>query len=190
MPLRPDTLGMTVMLALLAALGPLSTDMYLPSLPAIARELGASTAKTQLTLSAFLFGFAVGQLVYGPVSDKVGRRPVLLAGLAIFLVASIGCTLAPTIETLIGARFLQAVGAAGPIVLARAMVRDLYEGPRAGRELSRMAAILGGILQALWGWRSTFAVTAVCGVGLVAAVLALVPETIPQRAPGPVSIGA
>src|SRR5437763_5661051 len=92
MRLRPDTLAMTVMLALLTALGPLSTDMYLPSLPAIARDLGATTAQTQLTLSAFLFGFAVGQFVYGPISDKVGRRPVLLAGLGLFLLASVGCT--------------------------------------------------------------------------------------------------
>src|SRR5918995_4150489 len=200
MPLRPDTLGMTVMLALLAALGPLSTDMYLPSLPAIARELGASTAKTQLTLSAFLFGFAVGQLVYGPVSDKVGRRPVLLAGLAIFLVASIGCTLAPTIETLIAGRFLQAIGAAGPIVLARAMVRDLYEGPRAGRELSRMGAImglvpafapiLGGVLQGLFGWRANFAATVLCGIRLGAAALVAVPETLRARPPGPLSFTA
>src|SRR3954454_21214944 len=119
MRFRPDTLAMTIMLALLTALGPLSTDMYLPSLPAIARELKATTAQAQLTLSAFLIGFAVGQFVYGPVSDKVGRKPVLLAGLFIFIAASLGCTLAPTIDTLVGARFLQAIGASAPIVLAR-----------------------------------------------------------------------
>jgi DHA1 family bicyclomycin/chloramphenicol resistance-like MFS transporter len=200
MPLKPDTLGMTVMLALLAALGPLSTDMYLPSLPAIARELNATTAETQLTLSAFLFGFAVGQFVYGPISDKVGRRPVLLAGLAIFLAASAACTFAPTIGTLIAGRFLQATGAAGPIVLARAMVRDLYEGPRAGRELSRMGAImgvvpalapiLGGVLQGLFGWRANFAATVLCGIGLGAAAFLAVPETLPSRTPGPLSFGA
>src|SRR3712207_3074227 len=125
--LKPETLAMTVVLALLTALGPLSTDMYLPSLPGIAADLGATTAQTQLTLSAFLIGFAVGQFVYGPVSDKVGRKPVLLAGLAIFIAAGLACTLAPTIDTLIGARFLQALGASAPIVLARAIVRDLYE---------------------------------------------------------------
>ncbi|MFL5156950.1 MAG: MFS transporter, partial [Microvirga sp.] len=136
MRLRPDTLAMTVMLALLTALGPLSTVMYLPSLPAIARDLKATTAQTQLTLSAFLLGFAVGQFVYGPISDKVGRRPVLLAGLALFLLASVACTVAASVEMLTAARFVQALGASGPIVLARAMVRDLYEGPRAGKELS------------------------------------------------------
>ena len=78
--LKPDTLALTAVLALLTALGPLSTDMYLPSLPTIARDFGATTAETQLTLSAFLIGFAVGQFVYGPVSDKVGRRPVYFLG--------------------------------------------------------------------------------------------------------------
>src|SRR3954463_12815129 len=125
MRLRPDTLAMTVMLALLTALGPLSTDMYLPSLPAIARDLKATTAQTQLTLSAFLLGFAVGQFAYGPVSDKLGRRPGPLAGLGLFVLASVVCTFAADIEMLTAARFLQALGASGPIVLARAMVRDL-----------------------------------------------------------------
>jgi MFS transporter, DHA1 family, multidrug resistance protein len=200
MRLKPDTLGMTVMLALLAALGPLSTDMYLPSLPAIARDLDATTAQTQLTLSAFLLGFALGQLVYGPASDRVGRRPVLLVGLAIFLAASAACAAATSIELLTAARFVQAVGAAGPIVLARAMVRDLYEGPRAGRELSRMAAImglvpalapiLGGILQGLFGWRANFAATVLFGFGLGAAAVVAIPETIPARMPGPLSFSA
>lgn len=200
MPLKPDTLAMTVMLALLAALGPLSTDMYLPSLPAIARELRATTAGTQLTLSAFLIGFAVGQFVYGPVSDKVGRRPVLIAGLGIFVLASLACALAPTIDLLVMARFCQALGAAGPIVLARAMVRDLYEGSRAGRELSRMGAImglvpalapmLGGVLQGAFGWRANFAAAVLFGLGLAAAVLSVMPETLPTRPPGPISFAA
>src|SRR4051795_6396030 len=101
MPLKPDTLAMTVILALLTALGPLSTDMYLPSLPTIARDLGASTAQTQLTLSAFLLGFAVGQFVYGPVSDKLGRRPLLLFGLGLCVRASLACAAAGSIETLV-----------------------------------------------------------------------------------------
>src|ERR687889_2560075 len=171
--LKPNTLAMTAVLALLTGLGPLSTDMYLPSLPAIARDLHASAAQTQLTLSAFLFGFAAGQLFYGPIADKIGRRPVLLFGLGLFLTATLACTAAPGIATLTIARFCQALGASGPIVLARAMVRDLYEGPRAGRELSRMGAImglvpafapiLGGVLQGLFGWRANFAATVLCG---------------------------
>jgi MFS transporter, DHA1 family, multidrug resistance protein len=197
MHLKPDTLALTALLALLTALGPLSTDMYLPSLPAIGRDLGASTAGVQLTLSAFLLGFAVGQFVYGPVSDRVGRRPVLMFGLALFIAASVACTFAPSIETLVGARFLQALGASGPIVLGRAIVRDLYEGPRAGRELSRMgtimgivpavAPILGGVLHEAFGWRSTFAATILFGLALAATVAAVLPETIRVRSAEPLS---
>src|SRR3712207_1478784 len=189
--LKPETLAMTVVLALLTALGPLSTDMYLPSLPAIAADLGATTAGTQLTLSAFLLGFAVGQFVYGPVSDRVGRRPVLLFGLGLFALASLACTAAPSIEALVAARFVQALGASGPIVLGRAIVRDLYEGPRAGRELSRMstimglvpavAPVLGGLLHEALGWRSNFAACILFGVVLAAVVIARLPETIPAR---------
>ncbi|HYY83872.1 MAG TPA: multidrug effflux MFS transporter, partial [Beijerinckiaceae bacterium] len=198
MQLKPDTLAMTAVLAFLTALGPLSTDMYLPSLPAIARDLGATAAQTQLTLSAFLFGFAVGQLFYGPIADKIGRRPVLLFGLGLFLAATLACTLAPGIGTLTGARFCQALGASGPIVLGRAMVRDLYEGPRAGRELSRMGSIMGvvpaiapvfgGVLQDLFGWRSTFATTLIVGAALAATVAALLPETLRARSTAPLSL--
>jgi DHA1 family bicyclomycin/chloramphenicol resistance-like MFS transporter len=198
MRLKPDTLAMTVCLALLTALGPLSTDMYLPSLPAIARELEATTAQTQATLSVFLVGFAVGQFVYGPVSDRVGRKPMMLAGLALFLVASVVCTVAPTIETLTAARFVQALGASGPIVLGRAVVRDLYEGARAGRELSRMgfvmgvvpaaAPVLGGLVGEWGGWRATFAVTTLLGLALVGVVLGLLPETLRARSTAPLSI--
>ncbi len=197
MRLKADTLAMTACLALLTALGPLSTDMYLPSLPAIARDLAAGPAGAQLTLSAFLGGFAVGQLVYGPVADKVGRRPVLLTGLALFVLASVACTLAPTIEALVGARFVQALGASGPIVLARAMVRDLYDGPRAGRELSRMgtimgvvpalAPVLGGVLHEALGWRANFAATVAFGAAMMAFCAWAMPETIRVRNPAPIS---
>ena len=197
MHLKPDTLALTALLALLTALGPLSTDMYLPSLPAIGRDLGASTAGVQLTLSAFLLGFAVGQFVYGPVSDRVGRRPVLMFGLALFIAASVACTFAPSIETLVGARFLQALGASGPIVLGRAIVRDLYDGPRAGRELSRMgtimgvvpalAPILGGLIAQFSHWRMTFAVMILCGAGLAATVLLRLPESIRRKSEMPIS---
>lgn len=196
--LKPDTLALTIVLALLTALGPLATDMYLPSLPAIAQGFGASMGEAQMTLSAFLFGFAAGQVFYGPVSDRVGRKPVLLFGLVLFILASLICALSPNIETLIGARFLQALGASGPIVLARAIVRDYYEGPRAGRELSRMgsimgvvpaiAPILGGVIARFSGWRVTFAVMILCGVALAAAVLLRLPESLRQKSETPVSI--
>jgi DHA1 family bicyclomycin/chloramphenicol resistance-like MFS transporter len=195
--LKPDTLALTVVLAMLTALGPLSTDMYLPSLPAIAAGLGASTGQAQMTLSAFLLGFAAGQFFYGPISDRVGRRPVLLFGLGLFTLASLICALSPNIETLIAARFLQALGASGPIVLGRAIVRDFYEGARAGRELSRMgtimgvvpalAPILGGLIAQFSHWRMTFGVMILCGAGLAATVLLRLPESIRRRSEQPVS---
>ena len=198
--LKPDTLALTIVLALLTALGPLSTDMYLPSLPAIAAGLQASTGQTQMTLSAFLLGFALGQFFYGPISDRVGRKPVLLFGLGLFSVASLVCALAPNIEILIAARFLQALGASGPIVLGRAIVRDFYEGPRAGRELSRMgtimgivpavAPVLGGLIAQFYDWRVTFGVMLVCGVALAAIVLLRLPESLRAKSETPISFAA
>jgi len=198
--LKPDTLALTVVLALLTALGPLSTDMYLPSLPAIAASFGASTGQAQLTLSAFLFGFAAGQFFYGPISDRVGRKPVLLFGLGLYVMATLVCALAPNIETLIGARFLQALGASGPIVLGRAIVRDFYEGARAGRELSRMgtimgvvpaiAPVLGGLIAQFYQWRATFGVMILCGLALAVTVLLRLPESIRKKSETPISFGS
>jgi MFS transporter, DHA1 family, multidrug resistance protein len=186
--LRPNTLGLTALLGLLTAFGPVATDMYIPSLPDIGRLLGASPSAVQLTLSAYLMGIAVGQLIYGPLSDRCGRKPVLLAALLLFCVASALCAVAPDIDTLIAARALQALGGAGAIVLPRAIVRDLYAGERAGRELSHIGAVmslapmlapvLGGILQLVFGWRANF--LAILGVGTIAALIAwrALPETL------------
>lgn len=191
--LRPETFALTLTLAVCTALGPLATDMYLPSLPAIAANFDAPLARVQLTLSTFLLGFAAGQIVYGPVSDRKGRRPTLLVGIGIFIVASILCALAPNVEFLVVARFLQAFGAAGPIVLARTVVRDLYEGTRAARELSRMsmimgvvpaiAPILGGVLHDVLGWRSVFWTCTGLAVVLGLVVAAALPETVRVRLP-------
>jgi DHA1 family bicyclomycin/chloramphenicol resistance-like MFS transporter len=196
--LRPDTLAMTAVLALMTALGPLATDMYLPSLPAIGAEFAATPAEVQATLSIFLLGFAAGQIVYGPFSDKYGRRPLLLAGLALFLVGSLGCALATGIEALYLARFVQAFGASGPIVLARAVVRDLYEGPRAARELSRMgtimglvpaaAPVVGGLLHRMFGWQASFYACALAGVLGTTVVARLLPETVSSPNPARISL--
>jgi len=198
MHLRPDTLALTALLAFLTALGPLSTDMYLPSLPAIAAALGSDSAGAQMTLSAFLFGFAGGQIFYGPLSDRLGRKPVLLGGMALFITASLACAFAPDMTWLVAGRFFQALGASGPIVLDRAIVRDLYEGPRAGRELSRMgtvmgvvpalAPLLGGVLETAFGWRSSFFATAFFGVALGTIVILMLPETLRERSPHAVSL--
>jgi len=186
--LRPGTFALTALLSALTAIGPLSTDMYLPSLPSIAHQLHGSTAQAQLTISSYLVGFALGQLIYGPISDRRGRKPVLLAALGVYCVASFISTLAISIDMLIAARLLQALGGCGGIVLARAIVRDLYSGARAGRELSLMsmvmalapaiAPLIGGALQTAFGWRANFLALVVCGVVIAATVWRLLPETL------------
>lgn len=196
--LKPDTFALTVLLAALTALAPLSTDLYLPALPDIGRAFGVSPAQVQLTLSAYLAGFAIGQIAYGPISDWYGRKSGLLVALACYCVGSLICLVAPSIEILIGARVLQAFGGAGAIVLARAVVRDLYSGVRAGRELSLMglvmafgpvsAPLIGGILHTLFGWRASFAFLLLFGLGLMATVLRKMPETLGERPTDPASI--
>lgn len=197
MRLRPDTLALTAVLGLMTALGPLSTDMYLPSLPAIAAEFGASTSHVQLTLSTYLVAFAMGQIIYGPLSDRYGRRPVLIAGFALYVAASGACAMAPSVNGLIVARAFQALGAAGPIILARTVVRDLYEGHRAAREMARMGTImgvvpaiapaLGGLLQTWFGWRSSFLASFVGAAILASSVILLLPETLRQRSEASIS---
>ena len=198
--LRTGTFALTALLAALSAIGPLTTDMYLPSLPDIARQLHASTAQVQFTISAYLIGFAVGQIFYGPVSDRHGRKPVLMAAMALYCVASLACALSTSIEMLIIARTFQALGGSGGIVLTRAIVRDIYAGARAGRELSLigsvmalapvLAPIAGGLLQTGFGWRAVF--FALVAAGLVGAgiVWLLLPETLNTRAAEPVSIAS
>lgn len=192
--LRPETFALTALLALLTALGPMSVDLYLPSLPEIERALHAPAAQVQLTISVYLVGFAVGQILYGPLSDHYGRKPVLLAALAIFGVATLICAAAPGIEALIWARLVQAIGASGAIVLARAIVRDLYAGARAARELSLMgmifglapivAPLIGAGLQTAFGWRSGFVFVFGCGLAASACAWWLLPETLRARPAG------
>ncbi len=198
--LRPGSFALTLLLSLLTGLGPLSMDMYLPSLPAIGQALQASTAQAQFTISSYLFGFAVGQIVYGPISDRFGRRPVILAALVLYAIGSVFCAITQSIETLIAVRFLQALGGAGAIVLARAVVRDIYSGVRAGRELSLMGSItafapivapaIGGVLQTAFGWRASFVLLVMFALFAAAAAARLLPETLRERTPGPFSARA
>lgn len=170
-----------LILGLLTAIGPFAIDMYLPSLPLIGQALQADTASVQLSLMAFLLPFGICQLVYGPVSDLIGRKRPLYFGLGLFILASFACALAPSIEWLIAGRFLQGVGACASMVLPRAIVRDGYTGTDAAKLMTTMmlvfsvspilAPLSGSVLLLLGEWRLVF--WAVAAIGLLAVLLAL-----------------
>jgi DHA1 family bicyclomycin/chloramphenicol resistance-like MFS transporter len=183
----PNSLSVTALLTALVALGPISTDLYLPSLPNLARYFTVGVDDIQLTLSIFLVGLATAQLAYGPLSDRFGRRPVLLVGLAIYVIATVVCMLSPSVPVLIAARFVQAVGACVGPVLGRAVVRDVYGREGAARVLAYMSAamalapaigpILGGFLEEWFGWRINFLVLVIYGSGGLAIAWRILPET-------------
>lgn len=176
-------------LAFLTAFAPMAVDMYLPALPAMGRTFSVSQEAVQWSLSAFFLGYGAGQLVWGPLGDRFGRRGPAAVGIVLFVAASIGCALAPSIEMVIACRFVQAVGACAAPVLARAMVRDIFAGDKAASVLSLMmvvmgvapmiAPLIGGQLLAFFDWRAVFWALAAFGVfGL--AILSRLPETLPQ----------
>lgn len=178
---------LAVLVVALTSLGPLSTDFYLPALPAIARALHTDSVGVQLTLSVYLLGFGAGQLLVGPLSDRFGRRPVMLWGMLVFVLSSLVCALADAITTLVAARLLQAFGACAGPVLGRAVVRDLYGPTESARVLSHvstatalaplLAPLLGGWLTAIWGWRATFVVLTLYACVLMLAVWLVLKET-------------
>jgi DHA1 family bicyclomycin/chloramphenicol resistance-like MFS transporter len=180
-----------VVLGSLTAFGPLSIDMYLPGLPAMSRSLDASASEAQLTLTACLVGLAVGQLVAGPLSDRLGRRRPLLLGVAAYSVASLVCALAPSIHVFTGVRLVQGLAGAAGIVISRAAVRDLYSGVEAARFFSILmlvnglapilAPVIGGQLLKVTSWRGVFVTLAAIGVVLLAGAFAGLPETLPPE---------
>jgi DHA1 family bicyclomycin/chloramphenicol resistance-like MFS transporter len=182
-----STTIIVVLLTALVAIGPVSTDLYLPSLPLLGQSLGASVSQTQLTLSVFIAGFAVGTLFYGPVSDRIGRRPAMLAGMVLFTASSLACAFAGSIEQLIVLRFIEALGGCAGAVLSRAVVRDLFAREDAARVMSYMAGamalapalapIIGGWVHVAFGWRGQFYGLAVLGAGLTIAAAFLLGET-------------
>ncbi len=186
MPVVPSTL-LAVLVVALTSLGPLSTDFYLPSLPAIARALATDSAGVQLTLSVYLLGFGFGQLLLGPLSDRYGRRPVMLWGMVVFALSSAACALASSLEALVAARLLQALGACAGPVLGRAVVRDVYGPQDSARVLSHvstatalaplLAPILGGWLTAAFDWRASFVVLTLYGALLMLMAWRLLQET-------------
>lgn len=190
---QPPATGLPVpvllLLGMLTAFGPMAIDMYLPSLPFMSRDLGSDTATGQLTLASFFAGLAIGQLVYGPVSDRLGRRLPLLAGIFIYTAASLGCAFASSMEMLIALRFVQALGASAAPLIARAVVADRCSGSEAARTYSLLMLIMGvapilapsigSALMALGTWRIVFWV--LTGFGALALLWSLfgLEETYP-----------
>jgi MFS transporter, DHA1 family, multidrug resistance protein len=173
-------LKMALILGLISAIGPFAIDMYLPALPDIGHSLGAEVGQVQLTLTVFFLALGSGQLLYGPVSDMVGRKPPLYFGLGLFALASIGCALTTDVQTLIALRFIQGLGAAAGMVIPRAVVRDLHTGTEAARMMSLLmlvfsvspilAPLAGSGVIALTGWRGVFwcvALAAAAGLLLI-----------------------
>lgn len=183
--------GIALLLASLSALGPFSIDTYLPSFHEIAEKLGASQLEVQQTLSAYLLAFAVMTLWHGAIADRFGRRRVILAALALFGIASAGCTVATSIEQLWFWRAMQGVTAGAGIVISRAIVRDLFDGAEAQRLMAQItmmfalapavAPLIGGWLQTCFGWRSVFAFLVLLTAGLGLACWKLLPETLPPE---------
>ncbi len=180
-------------LTLLLGLQPVTTDIYLPALPMLTRELGAPMTSAQLTMSALILAFGLAQLFWGPVADRVGRRPVLLWGLSLYTLASVGAMLAGNIDALIGWRVLQGASMAAAVVAARALVRDLYE-PHEGTRVMSLGLsglgliaisgpMVGGLVATFWGWRGALAVVALMGGITLAFVAWRLPETLRQRNP-------
>jgi DHA1 family bicyclomycin/chloramphenicol resistance-like MFS transporter len=194
------TLAITVMLASLSMISPLSIDTFLPSFPTIAEEFGITSWRVQQIITAYLLPFACFSLVHGPLSDALGRRRVVIGGLVLYTAGSLGCFLAPTFGTLLFCRVLQGLAAGiGPTV-ARAVVRDLFEGTNAQRLMSSMmlvfslapavAPIIGGWVHVSLGWRWVFGMLVVIGGVLLATCLAFLPETHPREKRTPFKVRA
>lgn len=182
-----------LILSALVGFAPMSIDMYLPALPALAQYFATDMASVEHTLASFFAGLTVGQILYGPIADKYGRKPPLYFGLTLYIAASAACALAPTIDSLIALRFLQALSGCAGMVVARAVVRDLYDRQESARVFSILlmvmgiapivAPLAGGYLLTWLGWRSIFWVLALFGTACLVAVKFGLPETIPANQP-------
>ena len=176
-----------LILGLLTAIGPLSIDMYLPAFPDIAKGLHTSVDRVMLSLSSFFIGISAGQLIYGPMLERYGRKKPLYVGLFIYMLTSVGCAMVSSVDALIAFRFLQALGGCAGMVAARAIVRDLFEAKQMAKVFSTLmlvvavspiiAPTLGGYITALFGWRWVFAVLASVNLFILAGVFFLLPES-------------
>ena len=189
----PPSFGLALLLTTLVALGPLSTDLYLPALPGMTAAFATDVARVQLTLSVFLIGYAVAQLFYGPVSDRYGRRPAMLFGLVLYLLSSVACMLASSVDALIAARFFQALGACAGPVLGRTIVRDVYGPVQAVRVLAYISGamaiapmigpFIGGWLTVWFGWRANFAALVLISAVQTVVVFRLLGESNAHKDP-------
>nr|WP_010397494.1 multidrug effflux MFS transporter [Paracoccus sp. TRP] len=196
--MRDPLFRMALILGLLSAVGPFAIDMYLPALPQVARDLGTSEAKAALTLTSYFIVFGIAQMIYGPMADAVGRKKPLVIGVAIFLVATVAASLAPTIGWLIAARALQGLGAATLMAVPRAVIRDMATGPAAAKMMAAimivisvspmLAPLTGSAVMAWGGWREIFAVLAAAALLSLALILFVLPETLPQAERRPVRL--
>lgn len=182
---------LVICLGLVAALAPLSIDMYLPSFTAIGADLGASAAQIQLTLSGYMIGFTLGQLAYGPLSDRFGRKYVLLSGITIYVAMTIACATAGDVESLTAYRFFQAIGGGAGTVLSRAIIRDRYSGVQMAKVMSLMltiilfapmiAPVIGGYVLIWFGWRAVFWTLVIFGVLAIGVVVFGIKESLPPE---------
>lgn len=187
---KNSSAGLVVILGLLAMLMPLSIDMYLPALPQIAREFGVSAGSVQMTLNLYILGFALGQLIYGPLADSFGRKPVIAVGTLIFAVAAAACALAQTIDQLIFMRLLHGLSAAAGSVVISALMRDSYSKEEFSRMMSfvmlvttiapLLAPILGGWMLLLWNWHAIFWAISLAAVVTTLLVVTQIKETLPH----------
>lgn len=185
--MKSRLLSLTVILGALTAFAPMTTDMYLPSLPTLARVFGVQLGAVQLTLAVFFFGLVCGQLVYGPLTDRYGRKRPLYIGVSLYVLVSIGCALAPNLQALIGLRFVQGFTGCVGMVVARAVVRDLFDAQESARMYSLImlvmglapivAPLAGGYLLVAFGWQSIFYALAAFGVFCLVGSVAWLPET-------------
>ncbi|UOQ60157.1 multidrug effflux MFS transporter [Leucobacter rhizosphaerae] len=192
--MRPEsprlTPGLLVVLAVIAAVGPLATDMYLPAFTDIATDLGSNPSSVQLTLTTFMLGLGIGQLFLGPLSDRWGRRGVLIIALAVFAASSIAMTFTPNVEIFIALRTVQGLSGAAGIVLSRAVIADTEKGSAAVRAFSLLAMMVaiapliaplaGGVISEFWGWRGVLAVVAAVTVLMFALACLFVHESLPR----------
>ncbi|MBI1769570.1 MAG: multidrug effflux MFS transporter [Bacteroidetes bacterium] len=184
---KKNHFNLIFILGLLTAIGPFSIDMYLPAFPAIAKGLNTDVAQVMLSLSSFFIGISVGQLVYGPMLERFGRKKPLYVGLVIYLLASIGCAFTESVNSLIAFRFLQALGSCAGMVTSRAMVRDLFEVKDSAKVFSSLmlvvavspiiAPTVGGYVTAALGWRYVFAALIIVDIAILTGVYFLLPES-------------